>query len=193
MPLSEKAQKTIQAAVNKTYDLFVSTVARNRDISEQAIRDTQAAILTGQDAVAAGLADGIMAFNEVLNIFSNSEDTFMGLKTELRTLLAGKKPEEIAEAMATLDFVPKQTGSTDQTAQVKEILGLCEVAGVHDLAFVQGLLTDGVTTEQARTKILEAKADQSKQTHIFSTVSALSTGEVNPLLADAKRRAGGNK
>lgn len=199
-PLAKEAFEAAQSAVNTSFDLFCSTVARNRGIPEKAVRDTQAAIFTGQDAVDIGLADGEQSINQLLEtILTQGGD--MTLKTDLRALLAGKKPEEIAEAMASFNYVPKQTERAEnkpaqegadvpQSGQAEQILGLCELAGVKDLTFVSGLIKEGVTVEQARTKILEAKANASEQNQIFSTVSALTTGEVNPLLADAKRRAG---
>jgi signal peptide peptidase SppA len=186
--LSEKAQAEIQSQVDKTYDLFVSTVARNRGISEQAVRDTQAAIYTGQDAITAGLADDIKCFNDVIDNLLTYEGGKMGLKTDLRQLLAGKSEDEIAEAMAGVKFIKEDANAV---SQVNEVLSLCQVAGVNDLGFVQGLISEGLTLKQASEKILEAKADEASNSQIFSTVSALSTGEANPLLADAKRRAGG--
>ena len=99
-PLSEIAIKLAQAKVNATYDLFVSTVARNRGIPENAVRKTEAAIYTGEEAVSIGLADRIQSFNNLI-----ARGNSMDLKAELQALLAGKKPEEIAEAMA--DFMPQ--------------------------------------------------------------------------------------
>lgn len=189
-PLSKEAMAIAQDRVNKSYELFVSTVARNRGISPESIKNTQAGIFTGEDAVKAGLADQILSFNQVVDqILTGGEN--MGLKTDLRGLLAGKKPEEIAEAMAAVGFFPQQTGSGDPAGQLKEILGLCEVAGVTDLAFVQGLITEGATVEQARTKILQAKADESRKNQIFSTVSALSTGEPDQFVDFMKKSYGG--
>ena len=72
----------------------------------------------------------------------------MALKTELRALLAGKEPEQVAEALAGVGFVPKDT---DQAGQTREILSIAELAGVTDLAFVKTLIDDGKTPEEART------------------------------------------
>ncbi|MDD2794371.1 S49 family peptidase [Acidocella sp.] len=59
MPLGA-AQKQIQNEVNEVGEMFVSTVARNRNVSVSRIRSTQAACFMGQDGVAAGLADAVM-------------------------------------------------------------------------------------------------------------------------------------
>ena len=61
IPLSEDARKRFQADITTMGELFVSTVARNRNISAQAVRDTQAATYLGADGVSHGLADEVMA------------------------------------------------------------------------------------------------------------------------------------
>lgn len=51
----------IQAEIDAVGEIFVSTVARNRGVSADAVRALQAACLMGGDGVAAGLADDVMA------------------------------------------------------------------------------------------------------------------------------------
>ena len=183
-PLSKEAFEVAKASVNQTYDLFVETVARNTGNSAKQIRDTQAAIYTGADAINHGLADDVFSYNQLIQHIERGNS--MSLKTDLRKLLAGKKPEEIAEAMAAVNFVPQDASATETA---KEILGIAELAGVTDLSFIMGLVNEGITPDKAREKILEAKADTANK-QIFSTVSATGIGEVNPLLKDAQRRVG---
>ncbi len=186
--LSKEAAAAIQARVNATYDLFCATVARNRGLSEQAIRATEAATYTGAEAVTAGLADAVQSYEQLIQTII--EGNKMTLKTDLRALIAGKKPEEIAEAMAACGFIPAdQKPAEGQTIQ--GILELCDAMGIEDIGFIKAVVKDGLDVEQAKAAILAARAEFPKH-KIFSTVSATGTGEVNPLLADAKRRAGIN-
>jgi signal peptide peptidase SppA len=66
-PLSAAAQKARQDEINRIYELFISTVARNRNISPQAVRDTDAGLLFGENAVTAELADAVMPWGKVLD------------------------------------------------------------------------------------------------------------------------------
>ncbi|QCR38953.1 S49 family peptidase [Nissabacter sp. SGAir0207] len=59
--LSEQARAAIQQDVNDMGQLFVSTVARNRGISEKILRETQAATFSAANGVELGLADAIAA------------------------------------------------------------------------------------------------------------------------------------
>lgn len=61
IPLSDEALARFQADINTMGELFVTTVARNRNISDKAVRDTQAVTYLGAAGVSQGLADDVMA------------------------------------------------------------------------------------------------------------------------------------
>jgi signal peptide peptidase SppA len=61
IPLSDDAKKRFQADIDTMGELFVETVARNRNISAATVRDTQAATFMGDKGVALGLADEVAA------------------------------------------------------------------------------------------------------------------------------------
>ena len=66
-PLSDGVREDLQREVNQFYDLFVQTVASGRrQMSPAAIRDTEARVFIGAEAVANGLADSVGTFEEVL-------------------------------------------------------------------------------------------------------------------------------
>lgn len=195
-PLSKEAYVVGKKEVDQIYDLFVQTVARNRNVSEKAIRETEAAKYSGEDAVNIGLADGVRSFDQAINNILNPGESIMSFLSELQSLLKNKPEDEVQTAMAEIGFVPKSTMKSDlekmrisTIGDTQEILSLCKLAGVTDIGFAVSLVSDGISIKQAKEKILQAKADDSDQNEIFSTVGAISTGEVNPLIADAKRRA----
>ena len=69
--LSDQARAAIQDDVDVMGRLFVSTVARNRGISEKTVRNTQAACFLAADGVSLGLADEVItpdaAFRKLIN------------------------------------------------------------------------------------------------------------------------------
>jgi ClpP class serine protease len=69
-PLSDAALALFQADVDELGELFVKTVARNRGLSADAVRSTQAATFQGSAGVSLGLADAVMspdaAFRELI-------------------------------------------------------------------------------------------------------------------------------
>ena len=52
-------------------DLFVATVARNRNLSSAKVRNTQAATYMGANGVNVGLADAVMAPSEAFRSLLN--------------------------------------------------------------------------------------------------------------------------
>ena len=58
-PLSTHARDSIQATSDRFYDTFVKTVAINRGISEDSVRETEAQVYGADDSVAIGFADRI--------------------------------------------------------------------------------------------------------------------------------------
>lgn len=61
IPLSDSALKRFQADIDAMGELFVETVARNRNIAASRVRDTQAATYLGKAGVEIGLADAVAA------------------------------------------------------------------------------------------------------------------------------------
>ena len=61
IPLSKEALQQFQGDIDSMGELFVETVARNRNIAASKVRDTQAATFLGAEGVRAGLADEVMA------------------------------------------------------------------------------------------------------------------------------------
>lgn len=61
IPLSKEALARFQTDINTMGELFVNTVARNRNIAAKKVRDTEAATYLGATGVEQGLADAVMA------------------------------------------------------------------------------------------------------------------------------------
>ena len=83
LPAAVKAR--MQERIDRIYGEFVGIVARNRDMEEQAIRDTEALTFDAHNAVDVGLADTVGAMEEELVIFSQEaepEDELMSDKTK---------------------------------------------------------------------------------------------------------------
>lgn len=211
-PLSDEAQKIAQESVNEAYDLFVATVARNRDLSEDAVRKTEAGIFKGNNAVNAGLADAVMSWDQALkDIISKTGEFFMkDVRAQMEAALSnGSKKVEAVKMLSDLGFVQKSEtmsaedvekakmesmdtgraeGKKEAMNRINGIMELCNLADMPQMA--TSLLNSDLSVEDARKKILDAKASGDRSTEIWSTVSATGIGEANPLLADAKRRAG---
>ncbi|WP_346777834.1 S49 family peptidase [Paraburkholderia sp. Ac-20340] len=65
-PLSKEVRARLQADVDAMGELFVDTVARNRNLTAARVRSTQAGTFLGAAGVEVGFADAVMAPDEAL-------------------------------------------------------------------------------------------------------------------------------
>ena len=196
-PLKADGKDILQAHVDKLYDMFTAVVARNRGMTQADVVATQAAIYMGKAAVGAGLADGVRPVRDIMSRMSLSKgDTVMNLN-EVRDVINQALAESMLEVKAmmediearlpALELEPPDVPDHISNDLPADIVDVCEIAGMPELAGV--MIRDGLTLDEAKSVILDAKAKAAEKASIVSTVGPLSTGEVNPLLADAKKRA----
>lgn len=67
--LPDSVKGRIQQRIDKVYGVFTSTVARNRNLEESAVRDTEALTYDAEASVEIGLADRVGSFDETLAAF----------------------------------------------------------------------------------------------------------------------------
>lgn len=105
-PLSDTARQLLQEEVDRLRTLFVETVARNRDLSTELIRDTEAGIFFGPAGVPL-LADQVENIEEVFEAFQISIAT-----SRPRARASEIKEQEMAD--------PKKTAKTDSKVEAAE-------------------------------------------------------------------------
>lgn len=70
--LTEDDRDNLQEALDRLRDVFISTVARNRGVSEDIIRGTEAAMFGADEALKLNLVDAIMSAEEAATHLVNS-------------------------------------------------------------------------------------------------------------------------
>ena len=116
-PLAERAYDKLKAEVDEIYEIFVNTVSRNRELTTDEIKRTEADIYLGDKGVNVGLVDAIMTFDQVIDKLTNHQEGGNGmgqenindLKDQLDALLADASPEERDVALLEMGYVPKAT------------------------------------------------------------------------------------
>ena len=99
-PLSPEAATTLQAEVDRLHAIFVEHVAQGRGIDPDAIRGLEAGLLFAEAAVASGLADAVVSFEQVVGEFA----THLQARRRLTANAARASPSE--GIAATPDAVP---------------------------------------------------------------------------------------
>lgn len=156
--LPDSVRVEMQAWVESFYSQFVAAVAAGRPgLSEQAIRDTEADVFKGEEAVAAGLADAVGTFEDVLAELSrgssgrfpsmppkgNKMDTPQSAPAAVEP---GKKIETAAELSAAYPGLVSGIEQAAATAERERILGIEAIAAGAPAELVDKLKADGKTS-----------------------------------------------
>ncbi len=209
-PLSPDAQTALQSEVDRLHSLFVATVARNRGLSDDAVRTTEAGLFFGDNALTAHLADAIgtlddavLQLTDVIRVqraatlaphaaVSSSPLSFTTHQEnppmESPTLAA----PEIGAAPSPASASPTVDAAPNSGAQALAIADLCLLAGMPERT--ADLLKRGVHIDEARRELLAAKAAAgSEEIHSCLAPSSNSATapslEHNPVVQAARARA----
>lgn len=146
--LKPEVKERIQARIDDLYGIFVSTVARNRDMEESAVRATEALTYSAPDALSIGLADEIGNLNDSIAAFAvelaleDGDETMAGVNKDGTTSEVDVEKEK-AEAFAAGKDAGKaegvKEGGAAMQARISAIFELPEAAArpaaAHMLAF----------------------------------------------------------
>lgn len=129
--LSKGAKKRLQSRVDRTYGEFVALVANNRDMEEQAVRDTEALTYDATDAIEVGFADRVGAFDEEMAAFAEeaaeTENEFMALKPKTTPASAGTTDGQSDDTITQADHdaavaTASADGSSGERTRINMIL-----------------------------------------------------------------------
>lgn len=178
-PLPPAVKARIQERIDALYDVFVSTVARNRGLDEQAVRDTEALTFMAPEALAKGLADAIGSLDSSLAAFAadvlnpdEGDETMSDTKPAMTVASAKADYPDVASALiAEGRAAAEAEGKTKTEAAVAEAVakersrgaGLDELAekmGNHKevAAIVAAAKADGSTVEATAVKLIQSGA-----------------------------------
>ncbi|WP_264954012.1 MULTISPECIES: S49 family peptidase [unclassified Wolbachia] len=159
-PISSESLKSLEEEVNRLYEMLTELIARNRGLSVQAIKNTEAGLYFGNNAIEIGLADGITTFCEFIN-----------------------KGENTMNKQTTTDL--ETDNLTKYRTEVVELIRLCNLSRMPEK--IGEFIEQGVSIEQAREVLMELLAERTKKTEILSAIPQNSGEEL--MMQVAKSRA----
>lgn len=139
-PITSESLESLQKEVGRLYEMFLQLIARNRGLSIEKIRSTEAGLYFGEKAVEIGLADGVTTFFEFIN---------------------NHKSRSVS--MTTIE-----EGYENCRREILEIIRLCNVSKMPEK--IGEFIEQGVSVEQAREVLMELLAERTKKTEILSAV-----------------------
>lgn len=148
-PLPDDVKARIQTTVDKLYGMFVGIVARNRGMTEEAVRATEALTFMSDDALQIGLADAVGPLVDSIAAYAaelNSPQGVFSMTTQTKT-------EATTESFSAADLnTARAEGVTEgrkaANDRAKAILTAPEAEGKTASAMKMAFDTD-MTAEQA--------------------------------------------
>lgn len=209
--LPEDARARIQSRIDAVYGLFVSTVAANRNLSEETVRKTEAGIFMGQEAVDAGLADAVGTLEDAFSYINAQREksrtynlSLKGKTMDPETISRAEHDQAVAAAHSQGVATGTQAGAQVERDRIRAILTSEEAKGretsAQHLALNTAIGADdaraalgGLAVTQATTKthrldaiVLDPKIDAQAPDSERKPEAGLSAA-VDKLIANAKR------
>jgi len=115
-PLSPEGREVLQSQVDYVYSVFVNDITQNRGISIESVLGDMAdgRIFIGEQALASGIADRIIAFQDLLK-----EETTMADKPPILTIQSQSQGIKAQEEMMEMDRLRKE--NEELKKQVEEL------------------------------------------------------------------------
>lgn len=183
--LAPEVKARIQARVDYLYNVFVSTVARNRGVSEQSIRDTQALTYSAEEAVEKGLADKVASYEAAVDDFATSLDQ-QPQGVQMSTTQA--PAANTAFAQADLDAARAEGMAAGAKAERERIKAIQTSAEATDRpALANHLAFNSSMSVEEANGMLAASAKEMKQTESAASPFEKAMASDNPNLGSAAK------
>ncbi|WP_265016752.1 MULTISPECIES: S49 family peptidase [unclassified Wolbachia] len=157
-PMTSESLGSLQKEVDRLYEMFLQLIARNRGLSIEKIRSTEAGLYFGEKAVEIGVADGVTTFFEFINNHRSVSMTTNELTDE---------------------------GYENCRREILEIIRLCNMSKMPEK--IGEFIEQSVSVEQAREVLMELLAERTKKTEILSAIPQNSGEDLMIQVARSRR------
>jgi signal peptide peptidase SppA len=184
-PLSEDGRASLQAQVDYLYSIFVDAVARARGVTEDKVLSDMAdgRVFIGQQAVAAGLVDGVSTLADVIALAKQRAAGAAASSATPATPLPLRAEGEIMDRESVLAQAPELAAAfrdEGATAERQRILAVEAQSLPGHEALIAELKADGKTTgPDAAARVLAAEKAK------LSRIAGALDKDTPPPLADA--------
>lgn len=179
--LSDEAKDRIQTRIDKLYNIFTSTVARNRDIEVSAVKATEALTYDSEDAISVGLVDSVGVFAEEFTRFSNEITEDYSMSKQDQQVEAGVSNEQHTAAVASARSEGITLGATQERQRISAIMALDESKDRPKASYAVALQT-GMSVDEAKVFLaglpVETKEEAKAATNHFEAAMAKNNPDV---------------
>ena len=159
-PITSESLENLKSEVNRLYEMFSQLIARNRGLSIQTIKNTEAGLYFGQNAIEIGLADGVRTFSEIINQHRRNYIMNEQIKAVENKELSINPDDLIDQG--------KRIGYEKCRSEVIEVIRLCNLSKMPEK--ITEFIEQNVSVEQARESLMAELAERTMKAEILSTL-----------------------
>jgi signal peptide peptidase SppA len=172
-PLTDGARDALQAECDRLYGIFVGQVAAYRGMPAAKVAATEAALYSGEQAIAAGLADEIGTLADAVAAMTGQQGD-----SSMETIDAPPAPVPVQETVVRIDHVRAATANVRRDNV--EIVNLCAIAGMPQLAGEFIGKETSVSAVRAELLRRQTEADDARQVETIDTTRVKPPGPAAP-------------
>ncbi|WP_353273516.1 S49 family peptidase [Wolbachia endosymbiont (group A) of Agelastica alni] len=169
-PITSESLESLQEEVDRLYEMFVELVARNRNLSTERIKSTEAGLYFGEKAIEIGFADEVITYSEFIN---NHRSRSFSMTKE-QTINTNELIEEA-----------KHVGYENCRREILEIIRLCNLSKMPEK--IGEFIEQDVNAKQAQEILMSILAERTKKTEILSTIPQSSSEDLMMQVAKARQ------
>jgi ClpP class serine protease len=149
--------------------MLVELIARNRGLSTEKIRSTEAGLYFGERAIEIGLADEVITYSEFIENYRSNNMT----KTEIQAI----DIDDLIEQGRCL-------GYESCRKEVLEVIRLCNLSKMPEK--IGEFIEQDVNAKQAQEILMSILAERTKKTEILSTIPQSSAEDLMMQVAKSR-------
>lgn len=175
-PLPEGVLAGLQADIDGLYGMFVDLVAKRRNLSTSAVRQTEAAVYRGLAAVDAGLADAVGTVSEALaaleRVLGPAPAARVGALRHRAVATARTGHAALAGAPEVAALAPDIARAQERAVELLAICNRARRMGVR-LPEPAELIRQGISPQALNIRLLELAAERDAAIGATSSISSL--------------------
>lgn len=174
-PITSESLESLQEEVDRLYEMFVELIARNRNLSTERIKSTEAGLYFGEKAIEMGLADEVITYSEFIENYRSNNMSKV----------------EIKEQAIDIDDLIEQgrcLGYESCRGEILEIIRLCNLSKMPEK--IVEFIEQDVNAKQAQEILMSILAERTKKTEILSTIPQSSSEDLMMQVARTRAQPG---
>ncbi|MDG7056612.1 MAG: S49 family peptidase [Wolbachia endosymbiont of Penenirmus auritus] len=172
-PITSESLENLQKEVDRLYEMFLQLVARDRNLTTEKIKSTEAGLYFGKNAIEEGLADEIISFSEFIDRRNRmTEAKFKGVTVDADDL--------IREGT--------RLGYEKCHSEILEIIGLCKLSKMPEK--IEEFIKQEMNPKQVKEVLMSILTKQTEKTEILSAIPQNSVEDLMMQVARSRAKSG---